>query len=163
MFLSGAESYTTSAANIHGLIVEVENATWRTNRSSFAPKIWPNYWNIGLKYGFCSPNIWHLCINRKRFLYIGLLWAKNNLSFPTGIVDWENWIRLWGLIFRSQNFPVLHMFLKYRYWENENEFQKSERSFCSQQTNPQKPLSVYTQVSQIWRTKCIYEPPFSVV
>ena len=47
--------------------------------------------------------------------------------------------------------------------ENGNEFQEIERGFCSKNNNIQNPLSIYTQVSQIWRTKCISEPHFSSV
>ena len=71
---------STSAANLHGLIDEVENATWRTDKSSFSLKIWPNCWKLGLRDGFGPSNLWHLCINWKRFLYIVFLSAKP-LSF----------------------------------------------------------------------------------
>ena len=72
---------STSATNLHGLIDEVKNATWRTDRSSFAPKIWPNCWKRGLRDGFVSPNMWHLGIKWKRFLYIIFLWEKTYINF----------------------------------------------------------------------------------
>ena len=144
MFLSGPENSSTSAANLHGLIDEVENATWRTDMSSFSLKIWLNCWKRGLKDGFVPSNMWHMCINQKRFLYIGLFWAKPSLIFRTGVSYLENQIHLWALIFGSQNFPVWHMFLKYRSLENENEFQKNKRFFFSKQTNIKKPISIYT-------------------
>ena len=91
-----------------------------------------------------------------------LAWERiiTSLIFPTGISYWENQIHLWALIFGSQNLPVLHMFLTYRSRENENEFPKVERGFCSQQTNIKKTISFYTHVSHIWRTKYISEPQF---
>ena len=39
MFLSGAENSSTSTTNLHGLIDEVKNATWRIGKSFFATKI----------------------------------------------------------------------------------------------------------------------------
>ena len=93
--------------------------------------------------------------NYQRFVFLTCQRTIISLSFTTGISYWENQIHLWALIFRSQNFPALHMFLKYRSWENENNFQKLERGFCSQQNNIQKSLSVYTYVSHFWRTKSI--------
>ena len=50
-------------------------------RSSFALKIWPNCWKLGLRDGFGPSNMWHLCINWKIFLYIDLLWTKTFVSF----------------------------------------------------------------------------------
>ena len=97
------------------------------------------------------------------FLFLTCQRTINSLIFSTGVTYWENQIHLWDLIFGSQNSPVWHMFLKYISRANENEFQKTERGFCLQQTSIQKPLSVYTQVSQIWRTKSISEPQFSTV
>ena len=81
MFLSGAETSSTSAENIHGLIDEDKNATWRTESSSFSLKIWLKWWKLGLRDGFGPSNMWHLCIKQKSFLYIGLFWEKTSLIF----------------------------------------------------------------------------------
>ena len=78
---SWSSNSSKSAANIHGLIDEVENATWRTDRSSFATKIGPNCRKMGLRDGFGSSNMWHLFINWKNFFYIGLFWEETSLTF----------------------------------------------------------------------------------
>jgi hypothetical protein len=62
------------------------------------------------------------------------------------------------------------MFLKCRSRENENESQRYERGFFSQQTNIQKPLPVCTQCfdlrdigqylsKHISRNFCLFQPP----
>ena len=107
---------------------------------------------------------WRIILqNSWSFFFLTCYRTINSLSFPTGISYWENQIHLWALMFGSQNFPVLHVFVKYIYMENGNEFQETERGFCSQKTNIQKILSFYTQVSHIWRTKSISEPQVSAV
>ena len=42
-----------SAANLHGLIDEVENATWRNDRSSFATKNWAKLLKNGAQRWIC--------------------------------------------------------------------------------------------------------------
>ena len=42
--------------------------------------------------------------NAQRFLFLTGQRTITSLSFPIGIVDWENQIHLWDLIFGSQNF-----------------------------------------------------------
>ena len=57
MFMYGVENSSTSTANLHGLIDEVENGTWRTDKSSFALKICPNCSKRGLRDGFGPSNM----------------------------------------------------------------------------------------------------------
>jgi hypothetical protein len=71
--------------------------------------------------------------------------------------------------FRISEFPYLtHVFE--RSWENENESQRNEKGFFSQQTNIQNPLLVCTQLflferygsifeQHISRNFCLFQPP----
>ena len=92
---------------------------------------------------------WRIILQNTQIFFLTYQRTITSLSFPIGISYWENRIHLGALIFGSQNFPVSHMFLKYRSRENENEFKKHERGFFSQQTSIKNPLLVYTHVSHI--------------
>ena len=144
---------------------------WKADFRQLRPKFQgaPSHrnWRFTMKRNHFKTVIlsdWRIILqNYWRFLFLTCYRTIKSLSFPTGISYSENWIHLWALIFGSQNFHVLHMFLKYKYLENGNEFQEIERGVCSKNTNIKKPILVYTQVSQIWRTKCISEPQFLAV
>ena len=108
--------------------------------------------------------------NSWRFLFLTCHRKINSLNFPTSIAYWENRIHIWALIFRSQNFLVLHMFLKYRYLENGNNFKKLREVFSQKERvhknlfqfihryhifgEPNASLSpIFQQFGQIFRAK----------
>ena len=114
---------------------------------------------------------WRIILrNGRRILLLTCQRTITSLNFPIGVIYWENQIHLWAIIFGSQNFPVWHMFLKCRSRANENESQRTERGFFSQQTNIQNPLPFCTHLflfegyrsifeKHISRNLCLFQPP----
>ena len=101
------------------------------------PSLSPNFWISEfpcLKHVFeiqMSGKWKWISNNWERLLLIIKQRTINYLQFLTGVTCLDNRIHLWALIFGSQNFPVWHMFLKYRCRANENESQRTERGFFS--------------------------------
>ena len=105
---------------------------------------------------------WRIILqNTQRFLFLTCQKTITSHSFPTSIAYWENRIHLWALIFGSQNFPVLHMFLKYRYRENENDFQKMREVLLTKNQCTKISFSLYTGVTDLKDQIHLLAPVFS--